>query len=131
MTVLAFIFVNFISRSYETIGLAPVLILLFLACSVVSEYYSTAVAFEFADPRSDRAFLASVFTITFPVFELLFLMTFSDKSNLSVRFGWLLIVLDLPVVLPVSYLGSVIAKQTPLFADNPCDVAVLPKRLPV
>jgi hypothetical protein len=90
-----------------------------------------AVAFEFADPSSDRAFLASVFTITLPVFVLLFLMTFSDKSDLSVRFGSLLIVLDLTVVLPVSYLGRVIAKQTPLFADNPCDVAVLPKRLPL
>jgi hypothetical protein len=130
VTILGFIFVNFAFRLYRTIGLAPVLILIFLACSVVSGYCARSIAFEFGDPGAGWAFLPSIVGITLPISVLLFATAFFDRSDLSVRFGGILILLNLAVVFPASYLGSLIAKQAPLFAENPCDVAVLPKRLP-
>jgi hypothetical protein len=129
VTIFSFIFINSTFGLYSTVGLGPVLALLFLACSVVSGYFGKSVALQFGD-GSSQMFLRSFFCVTVPLFAMILLTTFSDKSDISTASALTMLVASFACVLPLTYVGGFMATEAPFFNANPCDVAVIPKRLP-
>jgi hypothetical protein len=130
LTVIAFIFVNMAFGLYNGVGLTPILILLFVACSVVSGYVAASVIGEFGDTRHSKAVVSGALVCTLPPLFLLLLTTLSARSDVRFMSVVGLILADLLFVLPCALFGGVIGRQMPLYDGNPCEVAAVPKRLP-
>jgi transmembrane 9 superfamily protein 3 len=130
LTVIAFVFVNMAFRLYSGVGLTPILVLLFVACSVVSGYVASSIMIEFDDSRHPEAVLSGAVGCTLPPLFMFLSTTFSGRSDVRLMWVVALIVADLLLVLPCALFGGVVGRQMPLYDENPCEVAAVPKRLP-
>lgn len=130
ITVALFLVVNMVFGLYRLVSINVLLVMSYVASSIVSGYIASSVGTSFGKHNDSVIVKNMVFGINMVGFGLTLFVSMFAASEITKYAAFKMIAMNCVLVAPCAFFGANLGSKAPLFDENPCQPAAVPRRGP-